>query len=207
MARIGIVGAGALGRELMAWLRQSVASSGWGGELVFVDDVSDRAVCKIDDAAAVGFNKLGGALMIAIADPAGKRSVDTRLMAQDVTLRVPFKHATAMMADDVDTPPGLLLFPFSLVSTGARLGRCVTVNTHCAIGHDVTVGDYSTLSSFVNLCGHVWIGEGVFLGAGAIVLPGVTVGDGAYVGAGSVVVADVKPGDKVFGVPSRVLRS
>ncbi len=48
----------------------------------------------------------------------------------------------------------------------------------------------------------VAIGDGAWLGAGAIVLPGVTVGEGAVIAAGAVVTKDVAPYDIVAGVPS-----
>lgn len=47
------------------------------------------------------------------------------------------------------------------------------------------------------------IGNNVIIGAGAIVLPGVTIGDGAIVGAGSVVMSDVPAGMTVIGNPAR----
>ena len=49
----------------------------------------------------------------------------------------------------------------------------------------------------------VTIGEEVWIGGGAILLPGVTVGDGAIVGAGAVVTRDVAPDARVVGNPAR----
>jgi acetyltransferase-like isoleucine patch superfamily enzyme len=46
------------------------------------------------------------------------------------------------------------------------------------------------------------IGEDVWIGAGAIVLKGVSIGDGAVVGAGAVVTHDVPAGAVVVGVPA-----
>ena len=52
----------------------------------------------------------------------------------------------------------------------------------------------------------ITIGDNVWIGGGAIVLPGVTIGDNVVIGAGSVVTSDV-PSDKVaFGNPCRVYR-
>lgn len=52
----------------------------------------------------------------------------------------------------------------------------------------------------------ILIGEDAFVGARALVLPGVTVGARAVVGAGSVVTRDVPPGMVAAGNPARVLR-
>lgn len=52
----------------------------------------------------------------------------------------------------------------------------------------------------------VTIGENVWIGGGAIIMPGVTIGDGAIVGAGSVVTRDVPPDTTVVGNPARSLK-
>ena len=49
----------------------------------------------------------------------------------------------------------------------------------------------------------VHIGRNVWIGGGAIVLPGVVIGDDAVIGAGSVVTKDVPPGVTVRGNPAR----
>jgi maltose O-acetyltransferase len=52
----------------------------------------------------------------------------------------------------------------------------------------------------------VTIGDGVWLGGGAIVCPGVTIGADTVVGAGSVVTRDLPPGVLAVGNPCRVVR-
>jgi maltose O-acetyltransferase len=47
------------------------------------------------------------------------------------------------------------------------------------------------------------IGENVWIGSQAVILPGVTIGDNAIVGAGSIVTRDVPPGITVVGNPAR----
>ncbi|MDD2367846.1 MAG: DapH/DapD/GlmU-related protein [Sulfuricurvum sp.] len=51
------------------------------------------------------------------------------------------------------------------------------------------------------------IGNNVFLGANAVVLPGVTIGDGVIVGAGSVVTKDIPDGMVVAGNPAKIISS
>ena len=50
------------------------------------------------------------------------------------------------------------------------------------------------------------IGKKCFIGANAIIMPGVTIGDSVIVGAGSVVLKDVPSGCIVAGNPARVVR-
>jgi maltose O-acetyltransferase len=53
----------------------------------------------------------------------------------------------------------------------------------------------------------IFIGDRVWLGAGSIVLPGVTIGANAVIGAGSLVTADIPPDCLAFGQPCRVQRA
>ena len=48
----------------------------------------------------------------------------------------------------------------------------------------------------------VAVGRNAYIGAGAIILPGVRIGEGAIVGAGAVVTKDVPPGETWAGVPA-----
>ncbi len=52
----------------------------------------------------------------------------------------------------------------------------------------------------------VKIGKNCWIGAGSIILPGVTIGDNTVIGAGSVVTKDIPPNSVAFGNPCRVVR-
>ena len=52
----------------------------------------------------------------------------------------------------------------------------------------------------------IHIGNNVWIGAGSIVLPGVTIGDNTVIGAGSVVTKDIPAGVVAVGNPCRILR-
>lgn len=102
-----------------------------------------------------------------------------------------------------------------------RIGRDVHIGdalrfdwTH---GRHITIEDGATIAPGVRILCHdassvrriggtwvapVTIGAGAFVGAEAVILPGVTVGAGAIVAAGAVVTRDVLPGTIVAGIPA-----
>ena len=53
----------------------------------------------------------------------------------------------------------------------------------------------------------VHIGDNVWIGAGAVIVPGVQIGDNSVIGAGSVVTRDIPAGTVAAGNPCRVLRA
>lgn len=54
--------------------------------------------------------------------------------------------------------------------------------------------------------GEVFIDDNAYVGAGAVILPGVKIGKNAIVGAGAVVAKDVKANTIVGGVPAKLLK-
>jgi maltose O-acetyltransferase len=84
----------------------------------------------------------------------------------------------------------------------------ITIGAHTTIAHDVRIIAHD--AAVKHLTGYsevrpVVIGEGCYIGAGAIVLPGSSIGDGAVVGAGSVVRGEVPAGMIAAGNPTRVI--
>jgi serine O-acetyltransferase len=83
---------------------------------------------------------------------------------------------------------------------GLVIGGRTVIGEDCTLLHGVTLGE----ARFDELdCPRV--GDRVTIGAGAIVLGGITIGDEAMIGAGSVVLSDVPPGSTAAGVPAKVL--
>jgi maltose O-acetyltransferase len=82
----------------------------------------------------------------------------------------------------------------------------ITIGSDVSIGPEasiLTLGHDPQSPDFADRGGDVVIGDRVWIGYRAIVLPGVTIGEGAVVGAGAVVTKDVDPFAIVAGNPAR----
>ena len=66
--------------------------------------------------------------------------------------------------------------------------------------------DAATRLTGLELASPITIGNNVWIGGGALVLPGVTIGDNTTIGAGSVVTKDIPAGVVAVGNPCRVIR-
>ena len=120
--------------------------------------------------------------------------------------------------DAVIRPPFFCDYGYNI-----RLGDGVFLNFNCVILDvvEVSIGDRTQIGPAVQIyaADHprdaetrrdglefgrpVRIGSDVWIGGGAIILPGITIGDGALIGAGSVVTRDVGAGVTVAGNPAR----
>ena len=70
----------------------------------------------------------------------------------------------------------------------------------CTASHDITKPERPLVTAPITICDGVWIG------ARAIILPGVTIGEGAVVAAGAVVTKDVEPFTVVGGNPAKFIK-
>ena len=127
------------------------------------------------------------------------------------------------LGQDPQIEPGVIFMGHELITIGdgftCSFGATLrAVAAEITIGHQVNVGPFAAIiganhgtapgapmQSQPQISKPVTIGDDVWIGAGAIILPGVTIGSGAVVAAGAVVSHDVPSGAVVGGVPAKVV--
>ena len=92
--------------------------------------------------------------------------------------------------------------PFTFIPTGVTIEDEVFIGPHVCFTNDkkpkaVNPG-WKLIPTVVK--------KGASIGAGSVIICGVTIGEGAMVGAGSVVTKDVPPHTLVMGVPAKPVR-
>lgn len=117
-------------------------------------------------------------------------------------IEAPFHSAYGMnisIGENVYFNAGCAILDTAPVRIGAATMFGPGVQVYCAQHH--TQPDLRRAG--LEIARPVTIGENVWIGGGAIILPGVTIGDDAIVGAGAVVTKDVAAGTTVVGNPAR----
>lgn len=202
-----IVGAGGFGREV-AWL----ASDIWGNKIAirFVVDHPDYLTGAVNGIPVELLSSLrpdkDSSYVVAIGEPSLRSKLAIKMQDAGFQAKT-LIHPGSRMSEWIELGEGVVIAAGNILTTGIKLERHVHVNLACTIGHDVTIGEFSTLSPGVHVSGHVRIGKGVFIGTGANIINGsasqpLVIGDGAIVAAGACVIRDVEPGSMVAGVPA-----
>lgn len=90
------------------------------------------------------------------------------------------------------------------IGDGVLIGPNVVITT---AGHPISTKYRNTPKGIIhNFAIPIHIGSNVWIGANAVILPGVTIGDNSVIAAGSVVVNDIPANVVAVGVPCRVIR-
>lgn len=111
---------------------------------------------------------------------------------------------------DVDTfgvtlADGLIVFQYANLGAHASIGEASVVFTGAIVGHGSRIGACCVLAPHAVLNARVQMGDGVYVGTNASVLPDVKIDAWATIGAGSVAMTDVPEGATVLGVPGRIV--
>jgi sugar O-acyltransferase (sialic acid O-acetyltransferase NeuD family) len=200
-----IYGAGGLGREVLALVRRLEEWEPKG----FIDDGVRKGniVNGIPLVGGMDEIKMMDAIDIVIA--IGSPLLKQRIVAQmNGKVRFPFlidPKAAILDPSSVHINAGSIICSGAVLTTGIFVGEHVLVNLNATVGHDTSIGSFSSVMPGVNIAGEVKIGEGVLLGSGCNIMNRSSVGKNAQVGMGAVVLKNVGDGETVVGIPAKAI--
>lgn len=195
MSRLVIYGAGGFGREVVTAARLDPR------EIAFLSDGPVPAfggVNIIDSSQLLPDDEV----VIAVADSAIRAKLAAKLLRWHTVIA-----PTVVVGTGVEIGEGSILCDFAMVTASAKIGRHFQGNIYSYVAHDCVIGDFVTFAPKVCCNGNVHIGDGAYIGTGAIIRQGkpgkpLMIGAGAVVGMGAIVTRDVPPGITVVGNPA-----
>ncbi len=201
---IAIYGASGFGREL-AWLIQSCAKRGMNYHVVcFIDDNEEKHGTVLNNIPVLSLADAKKQYPeAAAAGGIGSPKIREMLMHKAAAEGFGFEtliHPDTQMSEWIEIGKGTVICAGNILTTNIRLGNHVQINLDCTIGHDVVMGDYTTLAPGVHVSGWVHFGKRVYVGTGAVIINGtdenpLVIEDDAVIGAGACVTKSVPPGE------------
>lgn len=201
-----IVGASGFGREILWYIEDiNTVKPTWNIK-GFIDDNLNALKNYPCDYPVLGTIKdwqpsNKEEFVCALAFPDIKQKIVEMLIARGAKF-VTIIHPTARINPHCSIGEGTVITPNCVISSNAIVGRFVSL-LGSNVAHDVSVGDFSTLSGKCALNGHVEVGNNVYMGCGVLVAPSKKIGNHSTIGIGSVVISNVRAGTKVFGNPAK----
>lgn len=211
MKDIVIVGAGGFGREVKTIIDAINGREMTYNFLGFYDDGIKKGTLvnqfpvlgTIDDLNALGAPT---AVVLGIGNPAVKSSIVEKLDNQLLGFPA-IIHPNAIISDDaVAIGHGTIICAGNILTCNIEIGRFVTLNLMCSVGHDTLIGDYASFMPAVNISGEVTIEEKVYVGTGAKIINQLTIGRCAIIGAGAVVSKNIPENCTAVGIPAKPIK-
>jgi sugar O-acyltransferase (sialic acid O-acetyltransferase NeuD family) len=199
---LAILGAGGHGR-VVADCAEAV---GWE-RIIFFDNKPDAALEGPWAVVGSGDNLIAQArafdgVVVAVGSNGLRLSLLLALERAGARLAT-LIHPRATLSSRSVIGTGSVVIAGAVINIGARVGKGVIVNTGATIDHDCVLEDGVHVAPGAHLAGGVTVGKESWIGVGAAVREYTSIGEGVFVGAGAVVVDPIQSGLKVVGNPAR----
>jgi len=207
-----IYGASGFGREV-AWLIEILRETGSLYKTrAYIDDDPIKSGGILNECPVVNLASAAQIYPDALV-AGGIGNPSTREMLTIKASEAGFDFATLIhprteLSKRVLIGEGTIICAGNILTTNIHLGKHIHLNLDCTVGHDVVMGDYTTLAPGVHVSGWVHFGERAYVGTGASIVNGteenpLTIGVGAVIGAGACVTKSIPDGETWAGVPAK----
>jgi len=209
MKKVVILGAGGLGRQILA---QLLVDHSHGKDWLIAGFLDERGAQQVPSAlyypwlgSPFEFQPEPDQLFVVAIGATQLRQKQVQCLLEKGAQFISVRTRCVL---GVRTQYGPTVFGYD-VNTGVdcRIGAYSFIDQQTLIGHDVKIGDYVHIAPRCLLAGNVTVGDRAVIHSGALIAQWVSIGEDAVVGMGSVVFKDVPPGVTVLGNPAKTLFS
>lgn len=211
MKNIVIIGVGGFGREVKILIDQINQVYKEFNLLGFYDDANDLS-SNYNGLAYLGtiedLNSLGDetAVVLGVGDPNTKQKIISKLTNSNLTFPSLIHPSVILGNDNVTIGEGSIICAGCIITCNIEIGRFVTLNLMCTVGHDTKIGSYSSFMPSVNISGEVLIDEFVYVGTGAKIINQLSIGQDTIIGAGAVVSKSLPSNCTAVGIPAKPIK-
>lgn len=207
--KLVIIGAGGFGREV-AWLTERINKVNETWHLMgFLDDNK-----KIHGSIVEGYPVLGGIdwikscenevyFVCAIASSKVRRDIIHHLSGVRFATVI---DPSVIISNRVKIGEGCIICAGTIITVDIEIGTHVIINWDCTVGHDAKLHDFTTLYPSVNISGGSELEECAEMGTGSQIIQGLKIGEGSFVGAGAVVVREIPKECTAVGCPAKPIK-
>lgn len=203
---LGIYCAGSLGKELYDIAQRINKINERWDKIVFVDEVREETayygaeVRRLDDYKS---KETTIEYIIANGTPVDRDKIRKKLDESGMRL-TNLIDPTVIISPSAEIGNGVIIAPFSTISSDVVLCDNVLIQAYVRVGHDIHVDENSVLSSNVGIGGKTKVGKNTYIAMGAVIRDELHIGNNVIVGMGAVVHTDIDDGVTVVGLPARV---
>ena len=212
--KIALYGGGGFGREV-AWLIQSCSSHGSSYEIAcFIDDDPSKRGTEINGFVVMDLEKARRVfpeayIVCVVGNPQTRQNLIHKASKTGFGFET-IVHPGTEKSKWIHIGIGTIICAGNILTTNITIGQHVHINLDCTVGHDVVLGDFTTIAPGVHISGWVHCGKRVYIGTGAVIVNGtedhpIKIGNDVTIGAGACVTKSVMSGTTVVGIPAKPL--
>lgn len=212
MKKVAVFGAGGLGREVQDMIEQINTADVQYEFIGFFDDGVEKGITVNGYPVIGGINELNQyeselCLALAIGNPIIKRKVFEKISNSNIsfpTLIHPNVFIGNMKYNKIGN--GCIICAGNIITVNIVIEDFVILNLSCTVGHDTTIGRFSSFMPTVNISGEINIGKCVYVGTGAKIINQLNIGDNSIIGSGAVVTTNLPANCTAVGVPAKPIK-